>query len=259
MSELPILYQDEHMIAIDKPAGLLVHRSMIDKRETRFALQMLRDQIGQHVYPVHRLDRPTSGVLLFALSSDIARDLCESFAKEGEVHKTYYAMIRGFANDHDVIDYPLKEILDKTTDGKARQDKEPQSAITEYNTLATAELPYAVGRYQSVRYSLVKLQPQTGRKHQLRRHMAHIRHPILGDTTHGDGKQNAFFFEHFTLRRLMLMAQCLTLPHPITKDTITLQTGFDQQWLNVFDRLEPFKQWFERSPKIAFSAGAMAE
>lgn len=233
---LPILYQDEHMVAIDKPAGLLVHRSMIDKRETRFAMQILRDQIGQHVFPVHRLDRPTSGVLLFALNADIARVLSDSFA-QGLMDKTYYALVRGYCQDSELIDYPLKEILDKTTDRKARQDKAPQEAITQYAKVAQAELPIPVGRYQSVRYSLLRLKPKTGRKHQLRRHMAHIRHPVLGDTTHGDGKQNAFFFEHFQMRRLMLSATALTLPHPVSNVNITIQTAFDAGWLSVFDKL----------------------
>ena len=243
MAELTIIYQDQYIVAIDKPAGLLVHRSMIDKHETEFAMQMLRDQIGQHVFPVHRLDRPTSGVLLFALSAEVARIIGETFAA-GQVEKIYYAIVRGHVQrsvDEIVIDYPLKEILDKKSDKQAKKDKEPQSAVTHYRCLAQAELPYPVGRYQSVRYSLLELKPQTGRKHQLRRHMAHIRHPILGDTTHGDGKQNAFFNQYFfaelQLRRLMLMAQSLTLPHPITQDKMTFDATLDRSWLTIFSGL----------------------
>ncbi|MFT5164747.1 MAG: tRNA pseudouridine65 synthase [Alteromonadaceae bacterium] len=232
MQPLNIIYQDEYLVAIDKPAGLLVHRSMIDKHETQFAMQLLRDQIGQHVFPVHRLDRPTSGVLLFALSADIARVIGETFSA-GKMEKRYYALVRGTVNEGAIIDYPLKEMLDKKSDKKACQDKEPQEAVTEYRSLATAELAYPVGRYNSVRYSLLELTPQTGRKHQLRRHMAHIRHPILGDTTHGDGKQNAFFFAHFELRRLMLIAHSLTLPHPVTQDKIALRVNFDPSWQAV--------------------------
>ncbi|MFT4928806.1 MAG: tRNA pseudouridine65 synthase [Phenylobacterium sp.] len=244
MEPLKIIYQDEYLVAIDKPAGLLVHRSMIDRHETQFALQMVRDQIGQHVFPVHRLDRPTSGVLLFALNADIARIIGETFAA-GQMEKSYYAIVRGFvgndAGDDEgcelIIDYPLKEILDKKSDKKARQDKEAQQAVTHLRTMATAQLPYPVGRYESVRYSLLELMPKTGRKHQLRRHMAHIRHPILGDTTHGDGKQNAFFFDHFQLRRLMLIAGSLTLPHPVSQVKLTLKTEFDQSWLLAFEQL----------------------
>jgi tRNA pseudouridine65 synthase len=236
MAPLQIIYQDEYLVAIDKPAGLLMHRSLIDKHETRFALQMLRDQLGQHVFPVHRLDRPTSGVLLFALSADIARIVGEAFANH-KIQKSYYAIVRGYAAGQEIIDYPLKEKLNKKSDKKARRDKAPQSAVTHYQCLAQAQLAYPVGRYDLVRYSLLKLQPQTGRKHQLRRHMKHIRHPILGDTTYGDGKQNGFFFEHFGVQKLMLMAAFLSLPHPVTEDKITLTTGFDPSWLAVFAQL----------------------
>lgn len=236
---LEIIYQDEYMVAINKPAGLLVHRSMIDKRETRFAMQILRDQIGQHVFPVHRLDRPTSGVLLFALSSDIARVLNETFANR-LVQKHYVALVRGFmpnVNEWLHLDYPLKEQHDKMTDGKAKQDKLPQEAQTDYMAVAKAQLPFAVGRYDSVRYSLVHLRPLTGRKHQLRRHLAHLRHPILGDTSHGDGRQNRFFFAHFNVRRLMLTACALVLPHPVTQANIALTIKPDEQWLSAAELL----------------------
>ena len=113
--ELNILYQDENYVAIDKPSGLLVHRSFLDKHETQFAMQMLRDQLGQHVFPVHRLDRPTSGVLLFALSSEAARDMNQLFI-EGTISKRYLALVRGFAPESVFLDKPLKEELDKIAD-----------------------------------------------------------------------------------------------------------------------------------------------
>ena len=232
---LEIIYQDEYMVAINKPAGLLVHRSLIDKRETRFALQLLRDQLGQHVYPVHRLDRPTSGVLLFALSAEVARVLNDMFARR-QIEKHYLALVRGFVKPQCQwlhLDYALKEQLDKMTDNKARQDKLPQQAQTDYYCLANAELDYAVGRYDSVRYSLLHLMPKTGRKHQLRRHMAHLRHPIIGDTSHGDGKQNRFFFSHFDRRGLMLTAFALKLPHPVTQANIALFVKPDEKWQRV--------------------------
>ena len=148
------------------------------------------------------------------------------------------AVVRGFVRElfeWQHLDYSLKEQHDKMTDAKAKQNKEPQCAQTDYAAIAHGELPYAVGRYDSVRYSLVHLKPQTGRKHQLRRHMAHLRHPILGDTTHGDGKQNKFFISHFDQRRLMLTACTLQLPHPITQATISLLVKPDSQWKAVGD------------------------
>ncbi|MEB4589758.1 tRNA pseudouridine(65) synthase TruC [Candidatus Thiothrix sp. Deng01] len=216
---LEILHRDECLVAINKPSGLLVHRSLIDKHETRFAIQLTRDQIGQKVYPVHRLDKPTSGVLLFALDSATARLLTEQFTA-GLVQKSYLAIVRGHTEESGVIDYPLQEELDRIADADANQDKAAQAAITHYRRLATAEFPYPVGRYLTARYSLLELQPKTGRKHQLRRHLKHIFHPIVGDTTHGDGKHNALFREKFGSHRLLLHANAMQLQHPHRPETL---------------------------------------
>lgn len=232
---LSIIYQDEYLVAIHKPPGLLVHRSMIDRHETQFAMQMLRDQLGQHVFPVHRLDRPTSGVLLFALSSDIARLLTEQLTLKS-VDKTYVAIVRGYAPESGHIDYALKEKLDKIADKQARQDKPPQPAVTDFSRLAKVELPFAVGRYQSARYSLVKLQPRTGRKHQLRRHMAHIFHPIVGDTTHGDGKQNQFIKQQFGFAGLALSCLQMSITHPVEQKRLVLRTEFDDRMANLISQ-----------------------
>ncbi|WJG08543.1 tRNA pseudouridine(65) synthase TruC [Aliiglaciecola sp. LCG003] len=229
---LPIVYQDEYIVAIDKPAGLLVHRSMLDKHETLFAMQILRDQLGQHVFPVHRLDRPTSGVLLFALSSEIARNLTEQFSAKN-IAKTYFAIVRGHSPEQGHIDYALKEKLDKIADKKARQDKEPQQAQTDFVTLKQVEVPFAVGRYQTARYSLVKLHPLTGRKHQLRRHMAHIRHPIVGDTTHGDGKQNQFIRQQYGFEGMALTCQQMIIEHPVELKKLVLRSQFDARMANL--------------------------
>jgi len=229
---LDILYQDQWLVAVNKPAGLLVHRSIIDRHETRFAMQMLRDQIGQHVYPVHRLDKPTSGVLLFALNSDTARKMNALFA-DRETEKEYLAVVRGYVDEQGVIDYPLKEELDKKSDRKATQDKEAQDAVTEYQRLATVELPHAVGRYQTARYSLVQLKPRTGRRHQLRRHLKHLFHPIVGDTTHGDGKQNTFFREQFDCHRLLLAAVTLGFIHPETGDSLEIHAPLSKDFSEI--------------------------
>ncbi len=232
---LDILYQDEHIVAIDKPPGLLVHRSMIDRHETQFAMQMVRDQIGKHVYTVHRLDKPTSGVLLFALSSEVARVLSQDFA-ENKIQKQYLAILRGYTNERDVIEYALKEKLDKIADKKASQNKEPQPAMTNYVTMDSFELPHAVGRYNSARVSLVKLQPKTGRKHQLRRHMAHIRHPIMGDTTHGDGKQNQFIRDTYSFKGLALTAVSLRLTHPKSALVLDIHAPLDPRFQSTLEK-----------------------
>lgn len=223
------------MVAINKPSGLLVHRSWIDKDETRFAMQMLRDQIGQHVFPVHRLDKPTSGVLLFALSKEIARSLSLQM-QAGDFKKEYHAVVRGFIDVEGEIDYPLKEVLDKMTDAKAQDDKQAQEAITGYQKLSQVELPFAVGRYPTTRYSFVKLFPKTGRKHQLRRHMKHLLHPIVGDTKYGRGEHNRFFREHFDCHRLLLHASALTFSHPLSGEPIRIEAK-DESFESIIERL----------------------
>ncbi len=231
-----ILYQDEYFVAVNKPAGLFVHRSYMDKHEKYFALQLVRDQIGQHVYPVHRLDRPTSGVLLFALNPEIARMMAKAFVNK-TIQKTYYALTRGHVSGKETIDYPLKEKLDKLGDKNVSRSKEPQEAQTDYESLLTASLPVSVGKFDTVRYSLIKLNPRTGRRHQIRRHLAHLRYPIIGDINYGDSKQNPFFREYFGFRRLMLIAKKLAFVHPITNGNVVIEVEFDQQWLDVFEKL----------------------
>ncbi|WP_457596076.1 tRNA pseudouridine(65) synthase TruC [Hydrogenimonas sp.] len=224
---LDILYQDDWLVAINKPGGLLVHRSMIDKSETRFAMQMVRDMLGRRVYPIHRLDKPTSGVLLFVLDADTARRIGTLFHDKA-VEKRYIAVVRGYIDEEGVIDYPLKEAFDKTTDAKARRDKPPQAAVTRFTRLATVELPIPVSRYPAARYSLVRLQPQTGRRHQLRRHMKHIFHPIVGDTKYGRTEHNNLFRRHFGIHRLLLHAESLELPHPVTGERLRIVAGYDE-------------------------------
>jgi tRNA pseudouridine65 synthase len=232
---LQILYQDEFLIAVNKPAGLLVHRSMLDKYETQFAMQLLRDQIGQHVFPVHRLDRPTSGVLLFALSAAMATQIGALFAAQ-QVTKRYIAIVRGYTDEEGKIDYALREKLDKIADKKAQKDKPAQEAQTSYQRLAQFELPHAVGRYNSARYSLLELTPHTGRKHQLRRHMAHIRHPIVGDTSHGDGTQNKFIKQQYGFLGLALSCASLSFVHPIKQQQIEIKADFDLRMLNMLSQ-----------------------
>ena len=237
VNTLPIIFQDEHMVAINKPSGLLVHRSKIDRHETRFALQMLRDQLGQHVYPVHRLDKPTSGVLLFALSSNIAQLLSESFANN-EVNKTYLAIVRGWCEEQGSIDHALKEQLDKMTDKRSRTDKPAQEAMTHFKRLATVELPFAVDKYPQSRYSLIEAKPVTGRKHQIRRHFKHIAHPIIGDAKHGKGLHNRFFQSQFNCHRLLLACTEMSIPHPLSKDTVTLKAPLDDIFTAVIEQLD---------------------
>lgn len=216
---LDILYRDDHLIAIDKPPGLLVHRSDIDRHETRFAVQLLRDQIGRRVQPVHRLDKGTSGVLLFAFDSGVAREMGRQF-ENGAVEKTYLAVVRGWPAESGVIDHALSRLHDDY--GRKLCAASAQPAVTHYRRLATVELPVAIDRYPSARYALMELKPLTGRHHQLRRHMKHISHPIIGDATHGKGLHNRFFQREFGCNRLLLACVRMVFRHPVSGEKISI-------------------------------------
>lgn len=216
---LPVLYRDDHVVVIDKPSGLLVHRSPIDRHERRFAVQLLRDQLGQRVYPVHRLDKGTSGALAFALDRESAAALATAFAS-GAVAKTYLAVVRGWPDDAGVIEHALEPVADAyapAATGTAR------AARTSYRTLGRIELPVSVDRYPTSRYALVELVPDTGRRHQLRRHLAHVSHPIIGDSTYGKGRHNRLFAERYVVRRLMLACVRLEFDHPVTRRRIDVR------------------------------------
>lgn len=234
--ELPILFRDEHLVAVHKPSGLLVHRTVLDRHETRFAVQIVRDQIGQHVHPVHRLDRGTSGVLLFALDRDVGRVLSAQFETQ-QVDKTYLAVVRGHPEEAGVIDHPLTRQYDDYEFRAPDTVGEAQSAITRYRRLATVELPYRVDRYSTSRYALLELKPETGRRHQLRRHLKHLAHPIIGDATYGKGRHNRLFQELFGCHRLLLACLEMRLTHPLSGEPLTLTAPLADDFVSVLDAL----------------------
>jgi len=225
------LYRDEQLLVVHKPAGLLVHRSPIDRHETEFALQYARAlNGGRHVYPVHRLDRPTSGVLVFARDPESAR-LLGLAMMAGEVSKTYLAMVRGWPPDEGEIDHPLRE---EPEDRRLKGQEQPvREARTRYRTLSTTEIPVAIEKYPSSRYAMVELFPETGRKHQLRRHMKHISHPIIGDANHGRGRHNRYFAERFGESRLMLAATRMAFDHPVTGNRVVVEAPLEENFLRV--------------------------
>ena len=230
---LPILYRDDWLVVIDKPAGLLVHRSPVDARETRFAVQMLRDQLGRHVYPVHRLDKGTSGALVFALDPATARDLSEAFAGTA-VGKWYLALVRGWPDERGEIDHVLRPVEDDVLPATGRP---PQSARTDYERLESFEIRHRVDRYPSSRYALLRLRPQTGRRHQLRRHLAHLSHPVVGDSTYGKGAHNRLFARLYGVRRLMLACVRLELPHPVTQQRLRVDAPLAEEFAAVLRAL----------------------
>lgn len=222
---LDILYQDEHLIAVNKPHGLLVHRSPIASDASEFALQILREQIGQMVHPAHRLDRKTGGVLLFSLSRDMDGLIQPMFANR-QMDKQYLAVLRGHANPTGTIDYPLK-----------KENGVMQDAITHYKTLGLSEIDLPFGKHPTSRYSLIQAAPETGRMHQLRRHFAHILHPIIGDRPHGCNKQNKLWKETFKMDTMMLHASSLSFVHPISNKEIYIEAPLQDEFKRVLSIL----------------------
>ncbi|QBQ39792.1 pseudouridylate synthase [Sphingobacterium psychroaquaticum] len=222
---LDILYKDLEIIAINKPHGLLVHRSSIAADTSEFALQLLRDQIGQAVYPAHRLDRKTAGALLFSLTKEMDSQLQNLFATR-QTNKTYWAIVRGYTEDTFSVDYPLK-----------KENGTLQDALTHFRTLHRAELPIPQGKHTTSRYSLVEALPITGRMHQIRRHLAHVFHPIIADRPHGCNKQNKFWKETFKMDSMMLHAKELSFVHPSNQSTITIEAPLHSEFERVLQLL----------------------
>jgi len=223
---LSILYLDDYLVSVNKPPGLLVHRTGLDAGETRFAMQLLRDQLGRPVWPVHRLDKGTSGVLLFALDAATARALGQAFEQGAGLQKTYAAVVRGWPPTAGRIDHPLKRMPDDMRVERV----ELQDAVSDYLTLHHYTLPLAYGSFAQTRCARVELTPQTGRRHQLRRHLKHIAHPIIGDATHGKGPLNRDVAALLGLQRLWLHASRLTLTHPITGTALTMEAPLGDEW-----------------------------
>lgn len=220
---LEVIYRDEHFVAINKPPGLLVHRTRIAEEKKEFALQMLRDQIQQRVSPLHRLDRGTSGVLLFGLNPEASNAVCKSF-EEQKVNKRYYAIVRGYTEASGIIDYALRNDKDSIA----------KEALTHYKRIETTELPIAVGRYSTARYSLVEVFPRTGRMHQIRKHFAHIRHYIIGDKRHGDWRHNKMFNEQLVCPHLLLHSHDLEFYHPFEEKQIKIIAPIPEYWHKLF-------------------------
>ncbi|MGZ3778192.1 MAG: pseudouridine synthase [Mucilaginibacter sp.] len=220
---LTVLFRDEHLIAINKPHGLLVHRSSIAADVEEFALQLLRDQVGKTVYPVHRVDRKTGGVLLFGFDKSTEIAMQKQFSAN-QVSKRYLAVVRGHTPDTEDIDYPLR-----------KENGTLQDAFTTYKTLHRAQLDVPLGKHTTSRYSLVEAAPATGRMHQLRKHFAHIFHPIIGDRTHGCNKQNKLFKEKWEMETMLLHASSLTFSHPVTGETVVIEAPLQPEFARTME------------------------
>jgi tRNA pseudouridine65 synthase len=219
---IEIVFQNDNLVVVNKPANILVHRSPISS-DTCFLLQLLRRQLGRLVYPAHRLDRPTSGLMVFALNQEAVSRLGCAF-QEGAVEKSYLAVVRGWLHEGAVIDYPLRK------EGKG----EEQEAVSVYEPLGRIEFPWPVAGFPTARYTLLKITPKTGRWHQIRRHLAHIRHPVVGDVNHGDGRHNRLFREQLGIHRLMLHASSLSFCEPESGQPLSFFLNPDGSFTRVF-------------------------
>ncbi|OHV07762.1 pseudouridine synthase [Kushneria phosphatilytica] len=233
MSEpIDIIFQDEQLVVVHKPAGALVHRSALDRHAPVVMLQRLRDQLGRHVHPAHRLDRPTSGLLMFAFDRHTAARLGEAF-REQRVAKRYLAVVRGIGPEHALLDWSLRE-----EDGRRPKAEQPaMTAATRVRRLDSIELPVQVDRYPQSRYSLMEAVPLTGRRHQIRRHLSRSGHPIIGDAKHGKGVHNRFFRDRLNSDRLLLAAVELGLEHPIDGYWLSLQAPVADDFAALLSRL----------------------
>lgn len=231
LHDLPLLWSDEHLAVFNKPSGLAVHRGWAPDPIT--ALTLARRRLGRKVFPVHRLDRATSGVLVFALHHDAAGALQESF-KTGEVEKTYWALVRGTPALSGIIDHPVP-----------RSEKGPRvEAVTHFRRLATAG-----------RFSLVEACPKTGRLHQIRRHFKHATHPLVGDVRYGQGDINRMFRAEFGLHRLALHAMWIRFPHPSTGQPLGVLSCLPQDLAGPLERLGiPSFLWAESQVSAQASA-----
>ena len=222
-----VLYQDDDVLVLNKPVGVPVHGSRMLEGRPETLLGMAREQTGRLVHAVHRLDRPVSGTILLTFNKEALAGLSAAFENR-QVDKRYLAVVRGWSPEQGIIDYPLLPPRDERK-GK----EEAREAITSYERLATAELPIEVPPYPAARYSLLELVPGTGRRHQLRRHMKHISHHLVGDTTYGRGEHNRLFREHLGCSRLLLHSLSLTFCHPRTKETLAVAAPLDESFKRV--------------------------
>ncbi|MEP6897545.1 MAG: pseudouridine synthase [Rhodanobacter sp.] len=227
MTPIDILYQDDALIAVNKPAGLAVHRSKMVGNAEEFLIDLLRDQMGGTVQLAHRLDRATSGVLLIARNRDVAAALGEQFMAR-HVRKEYLAVVRGWPEpDTGVIDYALPG---------SRETGPRRDARTQYRRLNTIEVPIQLGRYSQQRYALVQAEPESGRFRQIRKHLAHIHHPVIGDCQHGRGDHNRLYKQHFGCHRMLLHARQLHFAHPLSGAPMSINAPLDDAYAGLLAR-----------------------
>lgn len=221
--KLATLFADEWLAVVDKPAGLMVHDSKLARGETDFAADRLREQFGKPIFLIHRLDRATSGCLLLAFDRETASALGKTLMSQ-EVEKEYLAVCRGWPQGAFTVDHPLDG-------GPGKPEKKP--ATTHFTRLATGELPVPSNGFETSRYALLRCRLETGRFRQIRRHLKHAFHHMIGDTSHGDGRHN-LQFRMRGVHRMLLHASRLSFAHPATGERIAVSAPLDAEWKKAF-------------------------
>jgi tRNA pseudouridine65 synthase len=222
--DLPVLYADDRLAVVNKPAGLMVHDSALARGETDFAADRLRAQFDRPIFLVHRLDRATSGCLLLAFDRETASQLGKTLMSrevgKAAFEKDYLAICRGWPEESFVVDHPLDG-------GPGKPSK--KSAITRFTRLATTELELPSAGFETSRYALLNAQPETGRFRQIRRHLKHVSHHLIGDSSHGDGRHNRSF-RMLGVHRMLLHAQQLAFVHPFSGDRLVAVAPVDTEF-----------------------------
>ena len=236
LQTLPILYLDDDLVAVAKPSGMFVHRTDQDRTDESVVVQIVRDQLGHLVFPVHRIDRATSGIVLLATHRESAAHMSQAFA-DRRVSKTYRALVRGYCEENGVINTPLVPAR-----GRGKPIEHPhaatQDATTEFRTMQRFEIPIRNDRYHTTRCSLLEITPRTGRYHQIRRHFNYESHPVIGDTSHGDSRHNRLYREHFNLNRLMLAAVRIAFKHPNDGQNVEVTCPPDESFSAIVEKLQ---------------------
>ncbi len=227
---LTVLFEDDYIICVSKPNNVVVHHAYHSRNvsEEESLLQLLFNQFGAKFYPIHRLDRKTSGIILLAKETKHVSKFQELFTTNNEIQKTYYGIVRGHSPEQKIIDSPVK----------GRDSDVYKEAETHLTTVATVVVDIPVKPYDSSRYSLIEMKPTTGRLHQLRIHTNKISHPLIGDPKYGDKNHNTMFIDNFNCENLFLHAYSIEFTHPFSKEKLVIKASFPNDWNTVFKRFE---------------------
>lgn len=216
---MQILYEDDALLIVNKPNKMMVYPTLLAKNCHWFATKELEKLGYLNLYTVHRLDRPTSGLLLFAKDKEIAKEISILFS-ENKVNKTYLCLVRGFTDLEGSIEKELK----KEGEGKL------QKALTHYKSLQQQTVAIEISKYPQSRFSLLEVKPVTGRMHQIRRHLAHLRHPIIGDVRYGDRHYNHYMKEQLDCENLLLHAYKMEFMHPVSGELIEITAPLPEEF-----------------------------